>query len=367
MKVAVRTDASLRIGTGHLARCLTLAKRLQEEGALVTFVCRGLEGQLCDELIAQGFELHRLPSPSAPPPSSGDDDYPKWLGVPLETDAAETSARLESERFDWLIVDHYSITASWHRALRPRVDRILVIDDLAEARMECDLLLNQSVIDAPNDLYEQTTASGCVTLLGPAYALLRPEFAELRSAPRTNTAPARKLLISFGGVDAANLSSRSLEALAPELSSRWSVEVALGPANPHAEELARNYGAETGVEILQEVSDLALRMTNADLAIGAGGVSAWERCCAGLPSVMISAAPNQVGICEGIARSGAGRYLGTAAEVDPASISRAVSELSEEPEAMAEMSRAARALVDGRGVERVVRKMRCVAQGKREG
>lgn len=363
MKVAVRTDASLRIGTGHVARCLAVANYLREGGASVVFVCRLLEGHLCDDLIARGFGVHRLPSPVTPTEECRDDDYPKWLGAPWETDAAETSACLEGERFDWLIVDHYSITASWHRALRPRSARILVIDDLAEAEMECDLLVNQSILDAPNDLYGQKIPPRCVTLMGPSYALLKPEFADVHNTPPTRSAPPRRLLVSFGGVDSVDLTSRTLRALASDTPSRWAVEAVLGPANPHAEQLGRTYGARPGIEIVRGVSDLAQRMARADLAIGAGGISSWERCSVGLPSLMVSVAPNQVDICKGIARAGAGRYLGKPEDVDSASIRGAVNELSEQPEALVAMSRAALALVDGRGVERVVREMHGIGPG----
>ncbi len=346
-----------------MARCLTLATYLRQEGASVVFICRALAGNLCDELNSAGFRVHRLPSPPATTAEPGDDDYPKWLGVPWETDAVETSAGLKGERFDWLIVDHYSITASWHRAVAPVSARTMVIDDLAETEMECDLLVNQSIIDAPGNLYERKAPPRCVTLTGPTYALLRPEFTHRHDIARADPATPRHLLISFGGVDPVDLTSRTLRALAPDAPTRWVVETILGPANPRAEELTRAHRGRPGIEIVRGPSDLAKRMSRADLAIGAGGISAWERCCVGLPSLMVSLAPNQTGICEGIARTGSGRYLGEAEAVDSALILAAVSELSEQPEALAAMSTAALSLVDGRGVERVVREMRRIAPG----
>ena len=64
MKVVIRTDASTKIGSGHVMRCLTLAEGLKDRGAEVLFVCREHIGHLCDFIEGKSIKVYRLSAPS---------------------------------------------------------------------------------------------------------------------------------------------------------------------------------------------------------------------------------------------------------------------------------------------------------------
>ena len=179
MRVAIRVDAALHIGSGHVMRCLALANALKMGGANVSFICRPFAGHLGEHISAEGHRLNFL-SPATqtitPPDPTQTPPHTTWLGESWETDLAQTQAMLKGKTLDWLIVDHYSLDIRWESAMRDFTDNIMVVDDLADRRHDCDLLLNQNLHDVKDSKYDRLISPECVRLLGLKYALLRPEF-----------------------------------------------------------------------------------------------------------------------------------------------------------------------------------------------
>lgn len=356
MKVLFRVDASTDIGTGHVMRCLTLADALRERGARSTFVCRAHPGHLGEIIRARGHALHLLEAGVAP----GERDGPAhaaWLGASQAEDAAACAAVAGALGPDWLIVDHYALDARWEVVLRPMAGRIMVIDDLADRTHDCDLLLDQNLGRNAGD-YAGRVPEGVPVLAGPDFALLRPEFAARRTdslARRGAGGRARSILIALGGVDKANFTARSLEALAGAgLPDDASVTVVLGATAPWEDEVRTIAGRlPWPVEVLTYTDRMGELMVAADLAIGAAGASTWERCCLGLPTAMWVVAENQKMVASAVVDAGAAALL-DARSGDPAgTLGRLLADTS----GLDEMSRRAFRLVDGLGTERVVRSM----------
>ena len=210
--LVIRVDSSTRIGSGHLMRCRTLAEELKERGADVHFVCRRHSGNL-NELLRDTFSVYELPSPSIDTHNVADDDYAAWLGIIQEEDAADTIATLQGWRPDWLVVDHYSLDKRWETALRPYVRRIMVIDDLANRTHDCDLLLDQNFYLGMENRYNNLVPSHCQLLLGPKYALLRPEFRKARKTLRIRDGKVQRIFVFFGGTDPTNETTKVIQAL----------------------------------------------------------------------------------------------------------------------------------------------------------
>ena len=167
MRVAIRVDSSTVIGSGHLMRCLTLAERMRKEkNAEVHFISRDLEGNLHGKIKKAGFPLHALPRH---PFDKSLDGYDAWLTVPQEVDAAETKTIIqEIGTVDRLVVDSYALDIVWEREMRPFVDEIFVIDDLANRNHDCDILLEQGFRFHHETRYVGLVPSHCRLLLGPA-------------------------------------------------------------------------------------------------------------------------------------------------------------------------------------------------------
>jgi UDP-2,4-diacetamido-2,4,6-trideoxy-beta-L-altropyranose hydrolase len=359
MNVIFRTDASSLIGTGHVMRCLTLAGELRDAGARVAFISRELPGHLCDLVEReQGIAVHRLgPAPEAAGQGLAGERMDR-LGMDWEQDAAESGEVLRGREAapDWLVADHYGLDRRWEQRMRGHVRNILAIDDVADRPHACEVLLDQNLHSAPERRYAGLVPASCRLLLGPDYALLRREFREARGRGRTRTGAVKRILVDFGGSDHANATGRALEAIASLRRPEVAVDVVIGPSNPHRESLQARAASLPRVRTHHRVIRMAALMEHADLALGAGGATTWERCCVGLPALTLSIAPNQEALSRAAAEAGATVYLGRAGEVSGADLAGALARWIDDPGGLQRLSAHAMALVDGLGAERVMRR-----------
>ncbi len=355
--IAIRVDASHEIGTGHFMRCLTLADGLKEQGAQVCFGSRYLPEHLEAILVGKKHSLIRLVDGYGQE-SDGRLAHSHWLRTSAEVDAEECIRLLCRQTWSWLVVDHYALDARWESALRQVVGNILVIDDLADRRHDAELLLDQNLYPNMAQRYADLVSNGCRTLLGPSYALLRPEFVEARASITSRNSEVRKIFVFFGGSDKTNETGKSLAAIAALNRQEILVDVVVGAGNAHYKSIEALCTSISGIQLHCQVDNMAQLMSQADLALGAGGSTTWERCALGLPSLVISLADNQVAIADGVDKAGAHRHLGLSRNVSVAQLTAAIEVFSGEPGILEKMSRSAYALVDARGCERVIKTLK---------
>ena len=353
MRIAIRVDASVASGVGHVMRCRTLAKALSAQGAIVQFICRAHAGNCIETLRGDGFVVTALSAPTGNTDAAEREDYAAWLGTSQAQDADETIAALDG-RFDWMVVDHYGIDADWERALRSHVDRIMVIDDLANRQHDCDLLLDQNYVHGMQTRYADKLPREATCLLGPTYALLSPEYVKQRRTRLQGDGEVRRVLVFFGGTDRDNLTGRTLSAFTASALHHIAIDVVVGANNPHRDALEAQASAGLQITLHEPRSHLADLMADADLAIGAGGTTTWERCCLGLPSLVVSIAENQKPACDALARDGIIDWLGHHDQLDTERLTGAIHSILHSPERISAMGKANRDLVDGQGVKRVI-------------
>ena len=317
-RVIFRADASPEIGSGHVMRCQALAEALRARGAVCEF----------------------------------NGDWPHFKN---------------GANPHFLVVDHYGLDRRWEEAQRAAVDRIMVIDDLADRPHDCDLLLDQNLGSTPAD-YEGLVPADCELLCGPEFALLRPEFARLRQRSLEGRAgrPLSNILVSMGGADKDNATGRVLDALGDwasgsNLPGDLAVTVVMGSMAPWIEQVraqAEKLQSSAGliIEVAVDVADMAERMAASDFAIGAAGGTSWERCCMGLPSALAVLADNQAKPCRELVAAGAAFALGAPGDIIE-TLPPLLDTLMHEPARLAEMSAAAAAICDGRGAERVAARL----------
>lgn len=357
MRVTFRTDASSQIGTGHVVRCLTLADALREQGAECQFVCREHEGHLMDHICSRGYQVDALPRADANASSESDLAHADWLGVDWSTDAREMQQLTADTKFDWLIVDHYALDHRWESALRSSCKRIMAIDDLADRQHDCDLLLDQNYGSSAGR-YLGLVRANCIQCHGPEYALLKPVYAERRAQLSVRNGQVNRALIYFGGgADAADLTGIATRAFqVPELAD-IALDIVVGAAYAHQLSLEELVAKRGNATIHRQLPDLAELMVRADLAVGAGGATTWERCCLGLPTIMVSIAENQNATSEYLSRQEVIHLV----EMD---IFRSVTRLSSEiigltnsQGSLSDLSEKSRTVTDGLGVTRIIEKM----------
>jgi|CXWL01.1.fsa_nt_gi UDP-2,4-diacetamido-2,4,6-trideoxy-beta-L-altropyranose hydrolase len=352
MKVVFRADASNRMGIGHLMRCLTLAEALRNRGVETGFISRAHLGNLVELLQRQAMPVTVLPPP---PQSTGvtSEEYATWLGVTQAEDAEQTIQALHGDRPDWLVVDHYGLDADWEQRLRPHTAQLMVIDDLANPCHDCDLLLNQNYSAGGENRYKDLVPENCRLLLGPRYALLRPEYEAYRRTLRLRDGEVRRVLVFFGGSDPHNMTKLALEALSVPEFQHLEVDVIVGANNTHRAALEKQALARPLTNLYGSRPHLADLMAHADLAIGAGGGTTWERMSLGLPSLVVSIADNQRAACELLARAKLIQYVGGFREVRTTDLVDALKEWSENRDRLLTCSIQNQILVDGLGALRL--------------
>jgi UDP-2,4-diacetamido-2,4,6-trideoxy-beta-L-altropyranose hydrolase len=348
MRVLIRADASPTIGSGHIARCLTLARVLRTQGSHVAFACRRLPGHRLDALSAEGFETFALPD------SYPDEDPQQGIEsmLPWQADIDALGLQLDGHAdFDWIIADHYGLDHHWQTAARRWAPRIAAVDDLATRRYSVDLLLNQN-LSGLSENYAPLLPDGCRTLLGPRYALLREEF----NCPPIEIKPrARRVLVNFGGFDAAMQTHHAMLALAdfPALQ----VDFVAGADNPAWAQMQALAETRPNWRLHSFVSDFYQRMTEADLFIGAGGGTSWERAAMGLPTICIAVSNNQQNNGEVMAAAGAHVFMGAREQVSVEQLRDAIGFVVDNVYLRQSLADRSRQLVAGRGALRVAAAM----------
>jgi UDP-2,4-diacetamido-2,4,6-trideoxy-beta-L-altropyranose hydrolase len=344
MRVLIRSDASPTIGSGHIARCLCLARVLRRQGSHVAFACRLLPGHRLEALRAEGFETFALPE------RYSDEDPQQAIEsmLPWQADIAALGPLLEHQpAFDWIIVDHYGLDHHWQTAARRWAPRIAAVDDLATRTYSADLLLNQNLSGTP-EAYASLLAPGCRTLFGPRFAMLRDEF----RCPAIEIKPqARRVLVNFGGFDAAMQTHHAMLALAdfPQLE----VDFVAGADNPAWTQMQALAASRPHWRLHSFVSDFYRLMTEADLFVGAGGGTSWERAAMGLPTICIAVSNNQQANGEVMAAAGAHVFMGAREHVSVEQLRLAIGFVAGNQGLRQSLAQQSRQLVDGRGAQRV--------------
>ena len=325
MRVLFRCDASPEIGGGHVMRCLTLAQELMQRGAECSFACSSETPAVIPQLENSPYRIVTLKEPL----------HPEEL---IATSGSH----------DAMVIDHYALGAEYERAARSIARRIMVIDDLADRAHDCDLLLDQTYGRKAAE-YSGLVPPDAKVLTGTRYALLRPEFAQARPAAlirRATGNQVKHVFVSLGMTDLGSFTFGTVQAVRRALPDA-DITVALGHAAPSLARVQAMAREDAGLSVFVDHDDVCSLMTRADLAVGAAGGSAWERCCLGLPTVMLVLADNQRLIASNLSNAGAAIRCGHT----PEEIEAAVRQLASNREEMADMMMAAAAVCDGHGAK----------------
>jgi UDP-2,4-diacetamido-2,4,6-trideoxy-beta-L-altropyranose hydrolase len=329
-RVVFRADGSPSIGAGHVMRCLALAEALGRNPHSVGFAASA-------ETFTTVAALRCA----------------EWSHLVL-TGGMECEpgiiARQWPNGVDVLVLDHYGRGASFERACRPWANRIVVLDDLADREHDADVLVNAGAGTAL--AYRGLVSDACRVLVGPQFAVVRDDFRRARadSLTRRDGRSVERILVGFGQTDPENATALALDAL--QLAGfSGEVDVVLGGAAPHLAQVRKKVAGRASLHI--DTSDMPALLASADLAMGAAGTMAWERCCVGLPSIVVMTAENQRANVAELAKAGA---ILDAGLIDGNAIPRLRDALRRVlgGGALIELANRAAELVDGHGAERLL-------------
>ncbi len=305
MNLLFRTDASVAIGTGHVMRCLALAQAWCDTGGHATFAMAETTPAAEERLRSEGFEVVRVA-----------------FRVGSVNDAEETERLAHEYSVSWVVVDGYEFGAEYQAGLKSRGLKLLFVDDNGHAgHYSADVVLNQNA-HASDALYPSRDASTRL-LLGPRFAMLRREFTSWRGWNREIPAVASRVLVTMG--------------------------------NPHWASLREFANRSCGaVQLVENASNMPELIANADVAVAGAGTTSWEMCFLGLPALLMVLADNQESVADELGKQGIMVDLGRGSNVSHRTIAAQLRRLAGSPKVRREMSERGRALVDGRGAERVL-------------
>jgi len=320
-------------------RCLALAQAWSTTAGSCEFVLAHGTPELESRIREEGFRVNSI---TAEPGS--DDDVRRTLEIAHERNTA------------WVVIDGYCFTANYHRAIKNRSCRLVVIDDggLGDSCV-ADVVVNQNPY-ATATSYAHCPRSTSL-LLGARYALLRREF--WSPSPRlTISGKAERVLVTFGGTDPDNVTSMVLRALRMTPPNGGQVILVVGDGNPHYDSVvsqARDVGR--WVRIKRGVRKMSELMRWADLAISAAGGTCWELAAMGVPMMLVPIADNQLPVADILERKRAAVNLGPAWKLSAERIAEAMHTLRIDSERRKDLLENARGLVDGKGAHRVATAM----------
>jgi len=336
MLAVFRVDASSVMGIGHVMRCLALAEALADAGWRCAFA--GVE-ETKHTVPASTFAEYSWRTVSGDPDREPAELHLAWPGGA-----------------DLLVVDHYGRDGRFESACRPWARRILAVDDLCNRPHDCDVLLDQTP-DLEDGAYGKWLPPGAMSLLGPRHALLRQEFSVRRPmalARRNLNMPPRRALVSFGGSDQRGLVAAAIEGLG-RAGVIARADVVVDQATIETSDLEKLAAtAPLDIRLLGNVSNMATLMEKADVALGAAGVTSWERCCLGLPTLMVVVADNQRLNARALTKSGAVISLCPSADATADAFAASLRRLAEDSKLMNRMSSASANMCDGLGTSRVL-------------
>ncbi len=330
-------DAGAQVGGGHVMRCLTLARALAAHGAVCAFV----------ESRAAAPILRRFGWPEqALLAMIGADTLEELLAY------AETFA--EPFQTDAVVFDHYRIGAVEEARLRRGKRRVVVIDDLADRPHDCDLIVDPGYGRRPS-AYAGLIPDGAPALTGPAHALVRPEFAGARQralSRRARHGPVGRALVTLGLTDLGAVTQRVVEALLPTL-GETRLDVVLGGEAASLPALKALADADRRLRLWIDTAEMATLMADADVCVGAGGSSVWERATVGLPSITLALADNQRPMLGQLAAAGVTLALDPAADTFADDLAAAWSRLTSDAALRWRFAQSTADLCDGHGAARV--------------
>jgi len=343
----LRCDSTSQIGTGHIMRCIALAQAWQDEGGKVIFISHCESEKLRERILKEGFDLILI-------------NYPH----PHPSDLEQTLSTINNfshfsfhHSAPWLVLDGYHFTPEYQKVIRDAGIRLLVIDDMNHLPYyHADIILNQNIY--AGDL-KYNCDSNTKLLLGTKYVLLRREFLKYRDFKREIPEKAKKILVTMGGADPDNVTSKVIQALNLLNDSELEVKIIIGPSNPHVESIRNELALSSfNFHLLHSVDDdMPALMAWADLAISGAGSTVWELVFMGLPIITIAVAENQKQVAEKLHSIGIAYNLGWHADIFPEQISQSLSNFITNCKLFTDKNTIAKNTIDGDGINRILMRL----------
>lgn len=367
MQIVFRVDIAKHIGRGHLQRCLTLAEELKKRGHTCLFLGRDyLDDFLVISSLAQPYEVIAK-APQECFINNSNSTEKDWLLVSEEEDANDFVKYVKKKkiRIDLIIVDHYSLSSIWEETIYNKINcMIAVIDDLANRKHLCHLLIDQNYYEDFERRYISLVPKTTHQLLGPSYAILHPIFNKLNSASTRKKKP--HVLVNFGGVGNLNIWNKIIPALKATI-DLFHYNVVTGKfVNEENYYQVRDSLQAKGISCVESTQEMPNLMSRSDFAIGACGTTVWERFSLGLNSALVDIAPNQTELINFLFKQDLIDYLGSSKELQTENLVDYLRSLNIYGQKYINRKEKIMRLVDGSGLVKIANHIEALHSSKEE-
>jgi len=331
MKVAVRADGGINIGLGHIQRCLALSSQLQKNGLGILFITKRNE-VVKKKIRRGGFKAVELEH-----------------NLNLEEDLERTIEIIRTKKIDVLITDSYEFDEGYLTEIKKNVGMLISVDDLANITFPSDIVINQNIY--AKDLEYHFLTGKTKFLLGPKYALLREEFANL--GKRKINEKVQNILVTLGGSDPFNLTPNILNVL-DRIKEDFNITIVIGHFFDNVSGIENKVKKMSKkVKLIYNFSQMANLMLSSDLAITGGGVTLYELAATGTSALAFCLADNQYKNVTGMAEASVMIDMGWGSKFDEENFYKKINELLKDYQLRKKMSKSGQKLVDGKGSWRV--------------
>ncbi|MEM7618355.1 MAG: UDP-2,4-diacetamido-2,4,6-trideoxy-beta-L-altropyranose hydrolase [Pseudomonadota bacterium] len=281
--VAFRCDASMRIGSGHVMRCLNLADHMQARGWRCSFIVNKEALHVVPTLHTSSYDIFH-----------DEDTLPG--------------------NFDLAIIDHYELDHHYEQSTRAWAKKVLVIDDIFRRKHACDFLMNYATFSkADEDKHD--IDDDCIAFFGLGYVILKKGFLDPPRPPENR--PAKNVHLFFGASDVINLTLRCLHYIVQKnLHAHTIFEIVIADANPDKDAIIQICENHDNLNLYIQVPDISIVIKRCDLAFGVGGVAMWERLALGIPTVEFAHSEVQLESLHALRNINALHYAGIGKEID---------------------------------------------------
>jgi UDP-2,4-diacetamido-2,4,6-trideoxy-beta-L-altropyranose hydrolase len=328
--VFIHFEASPQIGLGHAIRCLNLAKSLKKHAKINLFI-----SPTTKQIIAERIDLD-------------------FQTIPFDHRGTNINFSTGYDK-NVLILDNYELGEEFENQFHKKMDLIFVIDDLANRKHHCQLLLDQTA-GLSKSRYLNLVPKECHILTGADYALISPLFESARQKSiarrqEPNFTP-KNLLVALGGADPDNITGQLISDL-DQINFLSSIDIVIGSASLHKTTLKNDIkNRKKTFTLHHNLTSLCPLLQTTDIVIGAGGVSAIERCVLGIPSLLIEIADNQKQMIAQLEQMNAAINIGSPSQLSPSTLKHALEQMQDRSTYQV-MSQSAANVCDGKGLERV--------------
>ena len=297
-----RTDANDEIATGHMMRCLTVAKELKILGEKVVFLISDYKSAKLLDSKEYAYIILET----------------EWDKLYTTDEIKKMKQILSQYENPIIIVDSYYVSNEYFKSLR-KLSKIVCFDDFFAEKLDVDLLINYSIFNEIYDYKNRYKDSDVRCLIGTKYVPIRQQFINERVERDYEKNP-KNIMLMCGGGDKHNI----LEGLCKygidigiineRKESKNIYHFVLGAYNPCFEELKMLSKKYEQIKVYENESNIAKIMAKCDVLISAASTVLYEACTMGIPTVFFCVADDQVNDAKYFVKEAAFLYAGDARE-----------------------------------------------------